>query len=81
MKLRVVSAVLWFLAGWLGVGSIAFHLGLSQAVGPLVGLAWAALVVIDPKDLVWRVGKGSPKATHGLGSQSAAARPQVGARS
>ena len=81
MKLRIVSAVLWFLAGWFVVGSIAIYLGLNPAVGPLVGIAWAALVVLDPKDVVWRVGKGSAKATHGLGSHGAAARPQVGADS
>lgn len=57
MSLRIISAILWFLAGWGVVGAIAINLGLSQALAPLVGLAWAALVMIDPKDVVWRVGK------------------------
>jgi hypothetical protein len=80
MKLRIASAILWFLAGWLAVGSIAIHVGVNPVVGPLVGIAWAALVVIDPKDVVWRVGKRSGKASHEIGSQGAVVRSQVGTR-
>ncbi len=80
MKLRIASGVLWFLAGWAVTGTIAVGLGLSQWIGPLVGLAWATLVVIDPKDVVWRVGRRSPEGGRGLESQSAAVRSQVGAR-
>jgi hypothetical protein len=78
MKLRIVSAVLWFFAGWGVAGTVAISLGLNQAVGPLVGIAWAALIVIDPKDVVWRVGKGSAKASRDLNSHRAAVRSQVG---
>ncbi len=81
MKLRIASAVLWFLAGWGVAGTIAISLGLNQAIGPLVGVAWAALVVIDPKDVVWRVGKASATATAELDSHGAPARPQVGVHS
>jgi len=79
MTLRILSGFLWFTAGWFVAGTIAMSLGLNQAVGPLVGIVWAAVVVVDPKDLVWRVGKGSSAAAHRLGSGIAAARPQVGA--
>jgi hypothetical protein len=79
MTLRIVSGVLWFIAGWFVAGTIAIGLGLNQEVGPIVGIVWAAIVVIDPKDLVWRVGKGSSAAAHRRGSEMAAARPQVGA--
>jgi hypothetical protein len=81
MKIRIASAVLWFLAGWGVAGTIAIAFGLNQAIAPLVGIAWAGLVVIDPKDVVWRVGKGRAKATAGLDSHGAAARPQVGVHS
>lgn len=54
MKLRVASAMLWFLAGWVFVGGIAIRLGFGPAVGPIVGAAWAAFVTIDPRDLIWR---------------------------
>ncbi|MFI5259190.1 MAG: hypothetical protein ACHQ01_06230 [Candidatus Limnocylindrales bacterium] len=79
MTLRFVSGVLWFIAGWFVVGTIAIALGLNQAVGPLVGFVWAAVVVVDPKNLVWRVGKGSSAAGHRRGPGIAASRPQVGA--
>jgi len=72
MKLRIASAVLWFLAGWGIAGTIAINFGINQAIGPLVGIAWAALIVIDPMDVVWRVGKRSAQATQELGSQGAA---------
>jgi hypothetical protein len=78
MKLRIVSAVFWFLAGWTVAGAIALILGLNQAVAPLVGIAWAAFVLIDPKHLVWRVGTGSAKVAQGLGSHGAAGRSQDG---
>jgi hypothetical protein len=81
MKLRIISAVLWFLAGWGVAGTIAINFGLNQAIGLLVGIAWAALIIIDPKDVVWRVGKGSPNSRRGLRSRGAAVRPQVGAGS
>jgi len=79
MKLRIASAVLWFLAGWFLVGSIACRLGLNPAVGTPVGIAWAAFVMIDPKHLVWHDGEESAKATQGPAPHDAGARPQVGA--
>jgi hypothetical protein len=79
MTLRIVSAVLWFIAGWFVSGTIAVSLGLNPAVAPLVGIVWAAVVVIDPKDLVWRVGKPSSADAHGLDPRIAAARPRAGA--
>jgi hypothetical protein len=66
MKLRIVSTVVWFLAGWALVGGIAVLLGLNQAAGPLVGVAWAVFVMVDPKDLLWHVGKRSARAMGGL---------------
>ena len=78
MKLRIVSAVLWFVAAWVVVGGIAYELGLNQAVGALVGVAWAAFVVIDPKDLIWRVGVRSATASQAAGSREARPGPQVG---
>lgn len=59
MKLRIISGVLWFLAGWAAWATIAFVLGLSSTIGPLVGLAWAAFVVADPRHLLWHAGAGS----------------------
>jgi len=57
MKIRIVSAALWFLAGSVLAGGIALQLGLNQSVGLVVGAAWAVFILADPKDLIWRVGK------------------------
>ena len=59
MKLRMISGALWFLAGWAVGATIAFVLGLNPTVGPLVGIAWAAFVVADPRHLLWRAVAGS----------------------
>jgi hypothetical protein len=53
MKLRIVSAVLWFWAGWAVFAAFATLLGVNTLAGPFVGLAWGALVLMDPKDLIW----------------------------
>ena len=78
MKLRVVSAVVWFLAGWVIAGGIAVQLGINQGVGALVGVAWAAFVAIDPKDLIWHVRSGSANGSPGASPRSTAQQPQVG---
>jgi hypothetical protein len=54
MKLRIVSAVLWFFAGWAVFAACATVLGVSTLAGPFVGLAWGTLVLMDPRDLIWR---------------------------
>jgi hypothetical protein len=59
MKLRIISGALWFLAGWAFGATIAFFFGLNPTVGPLVGIAWAAFVVADPRHLLWHAGAGS----------------------
>ncbi len=77
MTLRLLSGVLWFLAGWFVTGLLAIGLGLDSAIAPLVGIVWAALIVIDPRDVVWRVGKGRSPAARTLGSTNAGAQPPV----
>jgi hypothetical protein len=59
MKLRIISGALWFLAGWVVGATIAFFFGLGPTVGPLVGIAWAAFVVVDPRHLLWHADAGS----------------------
>jgi hypothetical protein len=59
VKLRIISGALWFLAGSAVVATVAFVLGLDSAVGPLVGIAWAAFVVADPRHLLWQAAAGS----------------------
>jgi hypothetical protein len=52
-KKRVIAAFLWLWAGWY-VGAILAHfLGLSPALGPVIGAAAAALIAGDPRGIIW----------------------------
>lgn len=53
MKKRVLSAVLWFYTGWYGGALIAEMLGVSAALGPIVGVAAAMLFAGDPRRIIW----------------------------
>jgi hypothetical protein len=51
---RVASLFLWFYAGWTFGALIAFATGGSEAIGPILGAAAAALFAGDPRGLIWR---------------------------
>jgi len=53
MTKRVVAAVLWFFAMWYAGALVAFVLGLSPALGPILGTASAAIVGVDPRRVIW----------------------------
>jgi uncharacterized protein (DUF697 family) len=53
MKKRVLAAFLWFYAGWYGGALLADFLGVSPLIGPLFGAAVAAIIVGDPRHLIW----------------------------
>jgi hypothetical protein len=53
MKKRVLAAFLWFYVGWYAGALFADFLGLSQFIGPLLGAALAAIIVGDPRHLIW----------------------------
>jgi hypothetical protein len=53
MKKRVLATVLWFYSMWYLGATIAFVLGLSPALGPILGTAAAAIVGRDPRHLIW----------------------------
>ena len=53
MKKRAVSAVLWFYTGWYAGAMIAHVLGLPIALGPILGVAAAALIAGDPRGIIW----------------------------
>jgi hypothetical protein len=54
MNKRVVAGVLWLFAGWYLGNLIAYHLGLSDLFGPVLGIAAAVMVAGDPFGLLWR---------------------------
>lgn len=53
MKKRVLAAFLWFYAGWYAGAILADVLGVSPVLGPLIGAASAALIVGDPRRIIW----------------------------
>ncbi len=54
MVRRVLAGLFWFVAvaAWYGFASFAF--GLPQALGPVVAVAIAAFVTIDPRHWIWQ---------------------------
>jgi hypothetical protein len=53
MKKRILATFLWFYAGWYAGAILAEMLGVSQLLGPIVGMAAAALVAGDPRRIIW----------------------------
>jgi hypothetical protein len=53
MSKRIAAGILWFLAAWYLGAWIALLLGISDVLGPILGLAAAAVVVGDPLGLIW----------------------------
>jgi hypothetical protein len=64
MKKRITAAILWFYAGWFVGAALAFVLGLSPALGPIVATAAAAIVAGDPRGLIWTTGQTSATRQH-----------------
>lgn len=53
MKKRIAAAFLWFYTGWYGGAIIADFVGISPLLGPILGAAVAALIVGDPRRIIW----------------------------
>jgi hypothetical protein len=53
MKKRTVAALLWFYTAWYAGAMVANLLGLSAALGPILGTAAAAIFAGDPRRIIW----------------------------
>ena len=53
MTKRVLAAILWFYTGWYAGAMIADVFGISAMLGPIIGVAAAGLVVLDPRRIIW----------------------------
>lgn len=60
MSKRIAAAVLWFFALWYLGAFIAFVLGVPDLLGPVLGLAGAALIGGDPLGVIWTRTKAEP---------------------
>lgn len=50
---RFLAAILWFYSGWFAGAVLAFAGDLSPALGPILGVAAAAIVAGDPGHIIW----------------------------
>ena len=53
MSKRILAAMLWFYAGWYAGAVLADLFGVSPFLGPIIGVAAAALIVGDPRRIIW----------------------------
>lgn len=53
MTKRAFAAILWFYTGWYAGAILAEFLGVSPALGPIIGAAAAGLIVGDPRRIIW----------------------------
>lgn len=68
MKKRILAAFLWFYAGWYAGAIIADFVGVSPFLGPMIGAVAAALVVGDPRGIIWKRRSQSPTPSNELAS-------------
>jgi hypothetical protein len=52
VKKRAFAALLWFYTAWYAGAMVAHVLGLSPALGPILGTAAAAIVAGDPRRII-----------------------------
>ena len=60
MKKRALAVLLWFYAAWYAGAMIAHVLGLSEALGPILGTAAAGIIGGDPRGIIWSRRPASP---------------------
>jgi hypothetical protein len=53
MLKRLLASVLWFYATWYGWSILADMTGLPDMLGPVLGLALAAFIGLDPMHRIW----------------------------
>jgi hypothetical protein len=53
MSKRLLALPLWFYAGWTLGALISYTTGVSGLLGPILGLAAAAIFVGDPRHRIW----------------------------
>lgn len=61
MNKRIVSALLWFYAGWTFGSLVALALGLNSILGLIIGTVATVLFVVDPRRIVRTHGETQPE--------------------
>ena len=52
--------VLWLFAVWYLGNIVSFHLGISDLLGPILGISAALMVVADPLRILWTASDDRP---------------------
>ncbi len=60
MTKRVLAAVLWFYTGWYAGAMLAEMFGVNALLGPIIGVAAAALVIGEPGQRIWPIRSAEP---------------------
>lgn len=63
---RSTVALLWFLSGWVTGSMVSFAIGLPWWIAPVVGIAAALHVAVDPLHLVWRLSERESRTGHAV---------------
>jgi hypothetical protein len=53
MKRRILATFLWFYTWWYAGAIVADTFQVSPMLGPIIGVAAAALFVGDPRGIIW----------------------------
>lgn len=53
MVKRTIAAVLWFVSGWYLGAMLAYILGISAVLGPILGISLAVVIGVDPLHRIW----------------------------
>jgi hypothetical protein len=53
MLKRSLAVLLWFYTGWYAGALVAYHLGISEILGPIIGVAAGGLIAVDPRRIIW----------------------------
>jgi hypothetical protein len=53
MKKRAFASVLWFVTGYFVGAAAAYVLGATMLIAPVVGVAAAAVIAVDPRHAIW----------------------------
>ena len=73
MAKRIFAAFLWFYTGWYGGALLANFLGLHPMLGPIIGAAAAALIVGDPRGIIWKATSSARSTAKSIAANSALA--------
>ena len=74
MKKRVFAAFLWFYTGWYAGAILANIVGVSPVLGPMIGAVTAALIVGDPRRIIWKATSSAQSTGKSIAANSAFAQ-------